>query len=275
MNYQLMQGDCLEIMAGMEAQSVDATICDPPYGTTACAWDSVIPFAPMWECIKRVIKPRVAVVLFGSQPFTSALVMSNPKWFKYCWVWEKSLVGDVMNAKNKPMKKHEDIAVFSNGTTANCSDRLMPYNPQGIIKINQVKNNYYRLDGQATFKPRRPSHEKSWLQEFANYPTTILKFANGNQDSPHPTAKPVALMSYLIKTYTNPGETVLDFTMGSGSTGVACAETGRAFIGIEQDHTYFQVAQERIEKAYRRATGQARLGKATDFDNLPMFAEVS
>lgn len=271
MNYQLMQGDCLDVMATLEAGSVDAVICDPPYGTTACAWDSVIPFAPMWDCIKRVIKPRRAVVLFGSQPFTSALVMSNPQWFKYCWVWEKSLVGDVMNAKNKPMKKHEDIAVFSDGTTANCSDRLMPYNPQGIVRVDAVKNNYYRLDGQATFKPKRPSHGKSWVQEYTNYPTSILKFGNGNQDSPHPTAKPTSLMSYLVKTYTSHGETVLDFTCGAGSTGVACAETGRNFIGLELDPGYFAIAQERIEAAYRKAQGLPKLGKPTDTADLPLF----
>lgn len=271
MNYQLHHGDCLEIMPTLPPQSVDAIVCDPPYGTTACAWDSVIPFAPMWECIRHVIKPRAAVVLFGSQPFTSALVMSNPKWFKYCWVWEKSLVGDVMNAKNKPMKKHEDIAIFSDGTTANCSDRLMNYYPQGIVKIDPVKNNYYRLDGQATFKPKRPSHGKTWVQEYTNYPTSVLKFANGNQDSPHPTAKPVALMSYLVQTYTQPGETVLDFTMGSGSTGVACAETGRNFIGIELDEAYFKIASDRIESAYRKAQGLPRQGKPTDFADMPLF----
>jgi site-specific DNA-methyltransferase (adenine-specific) len=252
MDYILYEGDCLDIMPTLEAGSVDCILADIPYGTTACRWDTVIPFAPMWENIKRLIKPRGAVVLFGSQTFTSALVMSNPKWFKYQWVWEKSLVGDVMNAKNKPMKKHEDIAVFSNGTTANCSDRLMTYNPQGIIRLNQVKNNYYRLDGQATFKPRRPSHGKSWIQEFTNYPTTILKFPNGNQNSPHPTAKPVDLMAYLIRTYTNPGETVLDFTMGSGSTGVAAIQEGRRFVGIEKDTSYFEIAQRRISEATRQ-----------------------
>ena len=137
MTYELICGDCLEVLPTLAAGSIDAVITDPPYGTTACAWDSVIPFAPMWAGIEHVIKPRAAVVLFGSQPFTSALVMSKPGWFKYAWVWEKSLYGDVMNAKNKPMKKHEDIMVFSDGTTANGSDLRMAYNPQGIQRLDR------------------------------------------------------------------------------------------------------------------------------------------
>lgn len=243
MSYALHHGDCLEVMPGLEAGSVDCVIADPPYGTTACAWDSVIPFAPMWAAIKHAAKPRAAVVCFGSQPFTSALVMSNLAWFKYAWVWEKSMLGDIMNAKNKPLKKHEDIAVFSEGTTANKSDRRMPYHPQGTRAIDVVKRNYYRLDGQASFKPKRPSHGVFLRQELTNYPVSILRFPNGNHDSPHPTAKPI------IRTYTNPGETVLDFTMGSGTTGVACMMEGRNFIGIELDPGYFKIASKRIADA--------------------------
>jgi site-specific DNA-methyltransferase (adenine-specific) len=267
MNYQLYHGDCLDILPTLVAGTVDAVICDPPYGTTACAWDSVIPFAPMWAGIKHVLKERGAAVLFGSQPFTSALVMSNPDWFKYEWVWEKTMKGDIMNAKNKPLKSHENIAVFSSGTTANGSDIKMIYYPQGLKKIWLSRKNYYRLDGQATFKPRRPSHPDRIIQEATNYPTSVLKFANGNADSPHPTAKPVALMEYLVKTYANEGDTVLDFTMGSGTTGVACMRTGRNFIGIELDKAYFEIAETRIKNAAgdftltekERATGQLPL----------------
>ncbi len=247
--YTLHQGDCLAVLQTLDAGSVDAVITDPPYGTTECAWDSVIPLAPMWVEVKRVLKPRGAVVLFAAQPFTSALVMSNAEWFKYAWVWEKSLVGDVMNAKNKPMRKHEDIAVFSGGTTANRSDRQMTYNPQGLERIGIFKKNHYRLDGQATFKPKRPSHEVGWRQEYTNYPTSILRFDNGNYGSFHPTQKPTDLLAYLVRTYTNAGDTVLDFTMGSGTTGVACRMEGRHFIGVELDPGYFAIAQRRIANA--------------------------
>ena len=249
MTYRLYQGDCLDVLPTLDAGSVDCVIADPPYGTTACAWDSVIPLGPMWEQLKRVIKPRGAIVLFAAQPFTSALVMSNPHWFKYQWVWEKSLIGDVMNAKNKPMRKHEDIAVFSGGTTANCSDRRMTYNPQGLRRVDTFRKNHYRLDGQATFKPQRPSHGVGWQQEYTDYPVSILRFDNGNHDSLHPTQKPLELLSYLVRTYTNAGETVLDFTMGSGTTGVACRMEGRRFIGIERDPHYYVIAERRIQNA--------------------------
>lgn len=275
--YELMQGDCLVEMNRIADGSIDAIICDPPYGTTACKWDSVIPLDALWKHYKRVIKPRGAIVLFGSQPFTSALAMSNIEWFKYCWVWEKSLVGDVMNAKNKPMKKHEDIAVFSNGTTANCSDRLMTYNPQGLRRRIQVKTNSYRHDGQDSFKPQRPSHKPEYIQEYENYPTSVLKFRNGNFDSLHPTQKPVALLEYLIRTYTNEGETVLDNCFGSCSTGVAAMRTKRRFIGIEQDAGYFAIGSKQIADAARAAAGLPKqiTGHPADLDGLPMFAPQS
>ncbi len=267
MNYQLRQGDCLEIMPTLEAQSVDAIICDLPYGTTSCHWDSVIPFAPMWECIERVIKPRGAVVLFGSQPFTSALVMSNPKWFKYCWVWEKTKASDFINANFRPMKTHEDIAIFSQAAAAPGCSVPMQYNPQGIIDKCSVKTRM----GTLGINRDRESQKGDYVSKGSNYPTSLLRFSNSTT-SLHPTQKPVDLLAYLIETYTQPGETVLDFTMGSGSTGVACAETGRKFIGIEKDADYFAIAQDRIESAYRRAQGLSKLGKPTDTENLPLFA---
>lgn len=266
MNYQLHHGDCLEIMPTLPAQSVDAIICDPPYGTTACAWDSVIPFAPMWECIRHVIKPRGAVVLFGSEPFSSLLRCSNLDWYKYDWVWRKSTGAGHLNAKNAPIKMHENISVFSNGTTANCSTQNMPYYPQGLKPCTRVRNQS-RIN---EVIGHRPSRAGNYLQDFQNYPTTVLEYAS-DVDAFHPTQKPVLLLSYLIRTYTNPGDTVLDFTCGSGSTGVACAETGRNFIGIELDEAYFKIASDRIESAYRKAQGLPRQGKPTDFADMPLF----
>ena len=239
-----MLGDCLEKMKEIPDGSVDMVMADLPYGTTACKWDSVIPFEPLWAAYRRVCKKNAAIVLTASQPFTTVMINSNFAQFKYCWIWEKSVCGDVFNAKNKPLKKHEDICVFSEGTTANGSDRKMPYYPQGLRAINKKVKNTETV--RAFFAPR-PSHKAEYVQESTGYPTSVLRF--DNDKGLHPTQKPVALMEYLIRTYTNEGQTVLDNTMGSGTTGVACVNTGRRFIGIERDETYFKIAQERIEKA--------------------------
>ena len=273
MNYTLLQGDCLDVMKTLEPQSIDAIICDPPFGTTNCAWDSVIPFAPMWECIKHVIKPRCAVVLFGSQPFTSALVMSNPKWYRHQWIWDKGNSGSFANAQYAPLKYHEEIIVFSRKSPT--------YNPQyievgspnkrrGTAARNLGMGNKAGYSTEFTYKP----------SETARYPSSIVTYSSGAAECNslnrlHPTQKPVDLMAYLIKTYTKEGETVLDFTFGSGTTGVACMETGRNFIGIEQDANYFAIAEKRIEAASRQANGQPRQGKATDFDDMPLFADVT
>jgi site-specific DNA-methyltransferase (adenine-specific) len=236
-DYILHHGDCLEVMPTLAAGSVDAVICDPPYGTTACKWDSVIPFAPMWEQITRLLKPRGACVLFGSQPFTSALVMSNPAWFRYEWVWEKTNAVDFMTAKIRPRKMHENIVVFSDGAHT--------YNPQ-------------MLQGKAYIdKPRKRTnnvHNSTMpklgiVNNGTRYPESIIAVRNPNNDTVHPTQKPLALLEYLVKTYTDKGDTVLDFTMGSGTTGHACMNLGRRFIGIEQDAAYFALAQERIADA--------------------------
>ena len=241
-NVQLHHGDCLDIMPTMEPQSVDCILADIPYGTTACKWDTVIPFAPMWECIKRVIKPRGAVVLFGSQPFTSALVMSNPKWFKYQWVWDKVKMGNFLTAKLKPLITHEDICIFSPGNTANCSTQNMYYIPQMEKRDKPIK---YKKRADSQLYARKNTVTIEYVSS-VKYPKSIIRFDRGRNGMVHPTQKPVDLMAYLIRTYTNPGETVLDFTMGSGSTGVACIETGRNFIGIERDSTYFEVARKRL-----------------------------
>jgi site-specific DNA-methyltransferase (adenine-specific) len=238
----LLLGECLERMKEIPDGSVDMVMADLPYGTTACKWDSVIPFAPLWEQYRRVCKKNAAIVLTASQPFTSALVMSNLEMFKYEWVWEKSKAGGIFNAKNMPLKKHENVLVFSSGTCANCSEDKMPYFPQGLVRVNKTAKNTKR-SGTDTIG-NRPSRNGEYTQEFSCYPDTLLKI-HSEGATIHPTQKPVALMEYLIRTYTNEGETILDNTMGSGTTGVACQNTGRNFIGIERDEGYFKIAQAR------------------------------
>lgn len=240
----IVLGDCLDVMRAIDDNSVDMVLCDLPYGTTACKWDSVLPFEPLWTEYRRVVRGHGAIVLTASQPFTTALINSASDLFKYCWVWEKSRVGDIFNAKNKPLKKHEDILVFSTGTTANGSTRRMPYFPQGLRATDKVVRN---LETTRAFFAPRPSHKEQYKQDATGYPTSILKSANDTGH--HPTQKPVALMKYLIRTYTNPGDVVLDNCMGSGTTGVACANTGRRFIGIEKEPKYFEIARARLDEA--------------------------
>lgn len=243
---ELINGECLEEMKKIPDGSVDLVLTDPPYGTTACKWDTVIPFEPMWEQLKRIIKPNGAIVLHASQPFTSALVMSNPKMFKYEWIWEKSRTVGFLNAKNAPLKQHENILVFSNGMTANCNKNNMCYFPQGLVEVNEVKKSVKQIGD--TIVGTRPSRNKDYISTHKGYPKSLIRINNESKQI-HPTQKPVALMEYLIKTYTNDGETVLDFTMGSGTTGVACKNLNRNFIGIELDPTYFEIAKQRIENA--------------------------
>ncbi len=246
MKFNLMLGDCLERMKEIPDGSVDMVLTDPPYGTTACKWDSIIPLEPMWEQLKRVIKPNGAIAMTANQPFTTTLIASNMKMFKYCWVWEKNRPSGFVQCKNKPMTKHEDICVFSDGVTVHKgqSKKRMAYYPQGLIRVDRVGRGATPSKGAGGIT-KRPSHKKEVYQEFTNYPDTVLKFDSAR--GLHPTQKPVALMEYLIKTYTNEGETVLDFTMGSGTTGVACVNTNRNFIGIELDQGYFDIAKQRIE----------------------------
>jgi site-specific DNA-methyltransferase (adenine-specific) len=233
--------------------SIDMILCDLPYGTTSCSWDSVIPFEPLWKQYRRIIKDRGAIVLTASQPFTTALIASNMEWFKYCWVWEKSICGDIFNAKNKPLKKHEDICVFSNGTTANRSSRRMPYYPQGLRSTDKTVKNKETV--RAFFAPR-PSHEETYRQTQTGYPTSILKFPN-DRGGFHPTQKPIALFEYLIRTYTNPGEVVLDNCIGSGTTAIASINADRRYIGFETDAGYFKSAQERIQRHKRPPSDEA------------------
>jgi site-specific DNA-methyltransferase (adenine-specific) len=246
-NYQLHLGDCLEVMRGMADKSVDAVITDPPYGTTACKWDSVIPFEPMWEQLKRLIKPSGAIALFGSQPFTSALVMSNPEMFKYEWIWEKEQSHTALNAKCQPLKVHENISVFSSAPSTFSPHGTMCYNPQ-MAKGTPYKSTV-KKQGAHSFHSNIDV-SKSETRGLSRYPKSVQR--SNRQRGLHPTQKPVKLLSYLIRTYTLEGETVLDFTMGSGTTGVACMETGRKFIGIELDPEYFEIAEKRIYEATRQ-----------------------
>ena len=233
----LRKGDCLELMKDIPDKSIDAIIADLPYGVTRAKWDNILDLDLLWKQYERIIKPNGAVILFGSQPFTTTLINSNIKDFKYTLVWDKKMKVGMMNCKRMPLRQHEDIMVFYK--------KQPTYNPQmtkGKMRNKKIApTKDFEVYGQIT-----P------IDNFNDdyYPSSILEFSNANQKAKsHPTQKPVALMEYLIKTYTNEGEVVLDNTMGSGTTGVACVNTNRGFIGMELDDKYFEIAKERIEKA--------------------------
>ena len=252
MKYKLYNGDCLEIMSVLieSGVKVDCIITDLPYGTTACKWDAIIPFEPMWDKLNKLIKDNGAMVMFGQEPFSTKLRSSNMTMYKYDWIWEKEQGSNFPNAKNQPLKIHELISVFSKGNMVHKGQtkNRMEYYPQGLVISNKTKNlkKDRALDGNY-LGSRKNQINKTFIQQFTNYPTTILKF--NRERGLHPTQKPIPLLEYLIKTYTNENETVLDFTMGSGSTGVACLNTNRNFIGIELDKNYFNIAKNRIEEA--------------------------
>ena len=234
----LMQGDCLERMKEIPDNSVDMILTDPPYGTTACKWDSIIPLDEMWKELNRVIKDNGAIVMTASQPFTTTLIASNMKMFKYCWVWEKQQGTNPMLAKKQAMKCHEDVVVFYK--------KQCIYNPQ--MTYSKPYSGFTSSNNKTTGEIMGKSksiHRDNPLG--TRYPRSVQQFNTERKKGGHPTQKPVALMEYLIKTYTNEGETVLDFTMGSGTTGVAAKNLNRGFIGIELDETYFELAKERIE----------------------------
>lgn len=244
----LINSDCIEAMASLPDSSIDAVICDPPYGTTACKWDVVIPFNEMWQQLNRITKSNGAIVLFGSQPFTSLLISSNLVDFKYCWIYKKSKPSNFFAAKFQPLNDTEDVCVFSRGGANNGTKNRMIYNPQGIVKIEKHCKNSKTIGGKIG-EQHKTSMKRgaNYIQEFCNYPKKTIEF-NSQKATVHPTQKPVSLMEYLVKTYTHEGDTVLDFTMGSGTTGVACANLNRNFIGIERDKSYFDIAVERINK---------------------------
>lgn len=229
-------GDCLEVMKDIEDKSIDMILCDLPYGTTACKWDTIIPFEPLWEQYKRVIKDRGAIVLTASQPFTSMLVMSNIKMFKYCWVWDKKIPSGMSYSKYQPMRQHEDVTVFCNGATV--------YRPQKTIRDKPIKAGGMSK-GETTNNQKLIALHKTYIEK---NPTTIVSFDKIRRGSVHPTQKPVPLFEYLIKTYTNEGDIVLDNCAGSGTTGVACINTNRKYILIEKEEKYIDVIKNRIQQ---------------------------
>ena len=241
---ELIQGDCLEKMKDIPDGSVDMVLTDPPYGTTACKWDACIPFEPMWEQLKRVIKPNGAIALFGSQPFTTVLISSNIGGFAFCWVWDKCFAANFVQAKRQPLKDHEDIIVFSK------TGKQPNYYPQMTSRDEPIykggNKQSVAIPIAETEASKNFSDKKKMYTE--KFPTSQIRFNCRVGRGLHPTQKPVALMEYFIKTYTNDGETVLDFTMGSGTTGVACRNLNRNFIGIELDPEYFKVAEKRINE---------------------------
>ena len=230
---ELYFGDCLEIMKSIPDKSVDFILTDPPYGTTACKWDSVIPFEPMWKELKRIRKDNAAIVLFGSEPFSSHLRMSNIKEFKYDWIWNKDNGTGFLNAKKQPLKITEILSVFYSYQPHYFPQMRLGFKPYKCKHGETKTENYGKQTGAVT------------ISDGSRYPLNSLYYKR-DKNKEHPTQKPVALIEYLIKTYTLEGETVLDFTMGSGSTGVACKNLMRKFIGIEKDARYFEIAKNRI-----------------------------
>ena len=238
---KLIQGNCLEKMKEIPDKSIDMILCDLPYGTTACKWDTIIPFDLLWEQYNRIIKNNCAIVLFGNEPFTSKLINSNIKGFKYRWDWNKKIPSGMGYAKYRPMQQTEDIVVFTYR-----GERCIYY-PQMIKRDTPIKSGGNTI-GARVYNKFKCIEEGIEYKKTYNYkyPTTLIEFDKVRRGGLHPTEKPIPLLKYLIKTYTKEYETVLDNCMGSGSTGVACIETGRNFIGIELDEKYFKIAQERI-----------------------------
>jgi site-specific DNA-methyltransferase (adenine-specific) len=237
---QVIQGDCLEVMKSIPDGSIDMILCDLPYGTTACKWDSIIPFEPLWEQYKRIIKTGGGgIILTASQPFTTALINSNIRNYKYEWIWVKNKSTNFVHAKTSPLRKHESILVFSK------SGERVNYNPQGLREHNiTVQPSKLELKEQRIFHQK---NQKPYIRTHTGYPVSVLEF-NVQQEGIHPTQKPVALFEYLIKTYTNPGELVLDNCAGSFTTAIACINTDRNYICIEKDETYCEIGRKRIEE---------------------------
>lgn len=244
--YKLYQGDCLEVMGKLieEGVKVDAIITDPPFGTTDCKWDFVIPFDLLWEKLGKVTKDDGAIVLFGTEPFSSQLRISNMKKYKYEWYWIKNAPTGFGFCKYQPMRDVENIMVFQNKKT-------IKYYPQGLTKLDKPKIKNRKGGNEGEVYQHGALTGKEYIVEYTNYPKNTL-FFKPQREGLHPTQKPVALLEYLVKTYTNEGDVILDFTMGSGSTGVACLNLNRKFIGIELDEKYFNIAKDRLETISRQ-----------------------
>jgi site-specific DNA-methyltransferase (adenine-specific) len=245
-------GDCLDIMKEVDDKSIDLILTDPPYGATAQKWDAIIPFAPMWEQYERIIKDDGIICIFGTQPFFSALVASNFPLFRHSMIWKKDGPTGFLNANYKPLSIYEEIAVFSRGTVGSLSKNPIKYNPQGIVAVNKTKknnpNSKWRKNKGYAETGNILNSDKEYEQKYTNYPTNILEFAR-DKNCLHTTQKPVALCEYLIQTFSDPGDLVLDSCAGSGTTGVAALNVGRDFLLIEKDDKYFEMAKERINEA--------------------------
>ena len=267
----LLKGDCLVEMKSIEGHSIDLILCDLPYGTTdrwgqrdgesnrLLKWDCIIPLDKLWIEYRRLLKPRGTVVLTADQPFTSQLILSNIEWFKYEWIWKKKKTTGFLLANHRPMKQTEDVVIFSPSGASPASyksGKSMTYNPQGLIEKRVKKKNSAKRLGKFLHNPEhmgsgnRLLHETEYEQKYTNYPSEIIEFGL-DKNIVHPTQKPVALMEYLIKTYSNEDETVLDNCMGSGTTGVACINTNRIFIGIERDEEYYFISKNRIRESVK------------------------
>lgn len=248
MALQVIHGDCLEVMYSLPPASVDACISDLPYGITSCKWDAIIPFASMWTALRRVCKPSAAILLFGSQPFSSALVMSNPEMFRHEWIWIKNRGSNFANTVREPMKEHESVLMFSQGQWI-YNKQMQERTGAGAARVKynvafrSKSENYREFEGRDTNTLPQLRVPSSW-QKF-----------NTDTSGLHPTIKPVELLRYLVRTYTNEGDTVLDFTCGSGTTGVACALEGRKFVGIEKENKYVEIAQRRITETLSSGKG--------------------
>ena len=241
---ELWNGDCLDLMKNIPNHSVDMILADLPYKKSMGKWDYIINLEKMWMEYIRIIKDRRAIVLFSQNPFSAKLILSNVDWYKYNWIWDKGKPGNIFTAKLCHLITHEDILIFSNGTIANGSKRNMSYYPQ-MIKLDKPQKYYMVTNNEKSFE--RKSHESIKYEKTHNYPKTIQYFYNNNiKGKFHPTQKPIDILEYLIKTYTQESETILDNVMGSGSTGVACKNLNRKFIGIEKDKEYFDIATKRI-----------------------------
>lgn len=255
LKHKIICGDCMEAMMEFESKSIDMILCDLPYGTTACNWDTVIPFKSLWVQYKRIIKDNGVIVLMSTQPFATMAISSNLEMFKYEWVWCKNTSTGFQHAKNMPLRKHENVLVFSKGAMGHkslCKNRMF-YNPQGIKRVDRVskktKNQWGNTCGE------RPSHKEEYITEFKNYPTSLLYFDNEN--GLHQTQKPLALFEYLVKTYTSEGDLILDNCVGSGTTLVAAERLNRNSIGIEISKKYCEDSYQRL----LNEIGQLRMDK--------------
>ena len=251
---EILLGDCLELMKDIPNGSIDMILCDLPYGTTACKWDTIIPFDKLWEQYERIIKPNGAIVLTASQPFTSALVMSNPKIFKYDFSWDKKKLSGILNAKKQPLRRHEDILVFYKS--------LPTYNPQMRYDGKKTGIKYHIVDSE---NYKKTEIVNKYADDGSRYPTSIIDNINGvignsKEKLPHPTQKPIALFEYLIKTYTNENDLVLDNTAGSGTTAIACLNTKRQFIVMEKEQKYYDIILKRVGDFNKKFEPQTLFG---------------